>query len=277
MIKAIPEEGNLLSYRFWQVFCREARKGLTMAKRRRLVVGNWKMNGRLTPGLCLARELADKAMENKPLPYDLVICPPVTLLWPIAEAVMGTPVQLGGQNCHTANHGAYTGEISAGMLTDLGCRYVILGHSERRANQGESNALIAKKVEAAQLAQLTTIVCVGETQEERASGATASVITKQVKESLPEKFQASLLVIAYEPVWAIGSGDLPETDEIQHVHRVIRKALGGQGEVIPILYGGSVAPSNATEILETPEVDGVLVGSASLNGDGFWAIAECCR
>jgi triosephosphate isomerase len=248
-----------------------------MAKRRKLVVGNWKMNGRLTSGLNLAKDLVDRATEQKPMAYDMVICPPATLLWPIGETVMGSPVLLGAQNCHTANHGAYTGEISAGMLADLGCRYVILGHSERRAMQGETSELVAQKVVAAQLAGLITIVCVGETLEQRASGTTELEIVKQVTDSLPEKGQASQLVLAYEPVWAIGSGEIPEIDDIRQVHKLIRRTLGAVGEIVPVIYGGSVAPDNAEPILNEPEVDGVLVGSASLNSDGFWAIGEKCR
>lgn len=248
-----------------------------MAKRRKMIVGNWKMNGRLTSGLNLAKDVSDKAEAAKPLEFDLVVCPPTTLIWPVAETIMGTPLLLGGQDCHPANHGAYTGDVSAGMLSDLGCRYVILGHSERRSGHGETNALIAKKVTAAQLAGLTTILCVGETMEQKASGATEASIIQQLKESLPDKYHASQLVVAYEPVWAIGSGEIPSVDDIRTVHRAIRLALGQMGEVVQVLYGGSVTAGNAAEILAESEVDGVLVGSASLSSDGFWAIAEKAR
>ncbi|HAX91700.1 MAG TPA: triose-phosphate isomerase [Rhodospirillaceae bacterium] len=248
-----------------------------MTKRRKLIVGNWKMNGRLTSGLNLAREVADKAVAAMPLAFDVVLCPPATLLWPIADALMGTPVLLGAQDCHYANHGAYTGDLSAGMLADLGCRYVILGHSERRAAYGESGELISKKVTAAQLAGLTTIVCVGETLEQRASGATDEAIVQQLSSSLPDKFHAAQLVIAYEPVWAIGSGEIPSTDDIRAVHRLVRRSLGATGDMIQVIYGGSVVPNNAEGILQDPDIDGVLVGSASLNSDGFWAIAERAR
>lgn len=245
-----------------------------MAKRRKLIVGNWKMNGRLTSGLNLAKDVADRAEAAKPLAFDILICPPATLLWPIAEALMGSPVLLGGQDCHPANHGAYTGDISAGMLADLGCRYVILGHSERRGAYEESCELIAKKVSAAQLAGLTTIVCVGETLEQRVSAVAEEAIVDQLAKSLPDKTHPSQLVVAYEPVWAIGSGQTPSVDDIRSVHRAIRASLGQMGEVTQILYGGSVTPSNAEEILGEPEIDGVLVGSASLNSDAFWGIAE---
>jgi triosephosphate isomerase len=247
-----------------------------MGKRRKLAVGNWKMNGRLTSGLNLAKDLADKALSRKPLPFDLVICPPMTLLWPLSEAIMGTPVLLGGQDCHTANHGAHTGDISAGMLADLGCRYVILGHSERRTEHNETNELVARKVAAAQLAGLTAIVCVGESKEQRDSGQTDTAIVQQLAASLPDKGQASQLVIAYEPIWAIGTGVIPQPDEIRMVHRLIRRTLGSTGEAVQVLYGGSVTPDNVEILAQEPEIDGVLVGNASLNSDGFWAIAERC-
>src|SRR3984885_5296023 len=146
-------------------------KRFPMSKRRRLVVGNWKMYGRLTSGLMLAGELAEKAIAGKPLDFDMVLCPPAPLVWPVAETVMGSPVMVGGQDCHTATHGAYTGDVSAAMFADLGCRYVIAGHSERRIGHGETDELVAQKVTAAQLAGLTTIVCVGETSEQLGSGA----------------------------------------------------------------------------------------------------------
>ncbi|MDD3182351.1 MAG: triose-phosphate isomerase [Alphaproteobacteria bacterium] len=248
-----------------------------MATRRKLIVGNWKMNGRLTSGLNLAKEIANRAIESMPLEFDVALCPPATLLWPISEALMGSPVMLGAQDCHYANHGAYTGDISAGMLADLGCRYVILGHSERRAAYEETGALIAKKVAAAQLAGLVTIVCVGETLEQRATGTTETAIVQQLSSSLPEKFHSSQLVVAYEPVWAIGSGDVPETDEVSSIHRLIRRSLGAMGEAVQVIYGGSVVPHNARDLLEQHEIDGVLVGGASLNSDGFWSIAEKAR
>ena len=245
-----------------------------MARRRRLIVANWKMHGRLTSGLDLARDVAMHAVEARMSNVDLVLCPPATLLWPIGEALMGTPVALGGQDCHTETHGAYTGDMSAAMLADLGCRYVILGHSERRSRHGETDHLIARKVAAAQAAGLTVILCVGETAEHLQAGKSAEVITAQVAESLPQGYKKSHLVIAYEPVWAIGSGQQPSPADIAATHRLIRKALGPAGESVQVLYGGSVAPLNAESILNEIEVDGVLVGSASLNADGFWAIAE---
>ncbi|MCL2469837.1 MAG: triose-phosphate isomerase [Alphaproteobacteria bacterium] len=237
-------------------------------------MANWKMNGRLTSGLNLAQEVAARAMEERPLPFDVVLCPPTTLLWPVAETLMGSGVMLGGQDCHYANHGAYTGDISAGMLVDLSCRYVILGHSERRMAYGEDNALIAKKVAAAQLAGLVTVVCVGETLDQRAAGGAEAAIVTQLLESLPDRYHPAQLIVAYEPIWAIGSGQTPEVEEISAVHRKLREALGEAGVAVPIIYGGSVAIGNAGLIMKDPDVDGVLVGAASLSADGFWAIAE---
>lgn len=248
-----------------------------MSKRRRLIVGNWKMYGRLTSGLVLARDVAEKAEANKPLPCDVVICPPATLTWAISEAIMGSHVMLGGQDCHTATHGAYTGDLSAAQFADLGCRYVILGHSERRLKHGETDDLIAQKTEAAQLAGLNVIVCVGETAEQLAAGSAAEIIEKQLKASLPAKCKLAHLVIAYEPVWAIGSGQQPSPADIAGVHQTIRKALGPTGETVQVIYGGSVTPLNAKAILDEEEVDGMLIGSASLTADSFWAIVEKCR
>jgi triosephosphate isomerase len=248
-----------------------------MAKRRRLIVANWKMYGRLTSGLVLARDVAEKAEGARPLNFDVVICPPATLAWAISEVLAGTPVSLGAQDCHTETHGAFTGDISAAMFTDLGCRYIILGHSERRHGHGEPSELIAKKVEAAQMAGLTTIVCVGETAAELKAGSTADIIEKQLRESLPKTVKLANLVIAYEPVWAIGTGQVPVAEDVVTVHKLIRKVLGEAGETVRVLYGGSVTPANAGSILADDDVDGVLVGSASLNADGFWAIAEKCE
>jgi len=247
-----------------------------MSKRRRLVVANWKMYGRLTSGLVLARDVAEKAEAARPLNFDVVLCPPSTLTWAVSETLQGTHVMLGAQDCHTATHGAYTGDISAAMLVDLGCRYIILGHSERRRGHGETNSLVSEKVEAAQMAGLTTIVCVGETAEQLAAGETETIIESQLRESLPKNVKTANLVIAYEPVWAIGTGQQPTAEDVITVHKLIRKILGEIGETVRVLYGGSVSPSNAASILVQDEVDGVLVGSASLSAEGFWAIAEKC-
>ena len=247
-----------------------------MPKRRRLVVGNWKMYGRLTSGLQLARDLVEKAGQGTLHNFDIVICPPATLTWPISEVLVGSPIVLGAQDCHTATHGAYTGDISAAMFADLGCRYVILGHSERRLGHGETSDLISRKVSAAQLAGLTTVLCVGETAEELGSGSAAAIIENQLRASLPEKCKMANLVIAYEPVWAIGSGQQPQPQDIAEVHKLIRKTLGAVGETVRVLYGGSVTPVNADTLAAEEELDGFLVGSASINAEGFWVISEKC-
>jgi triosephosphate isomerase (TIM) len=235
------------------------------------------MYGRLTSGLTLARDVAERAGASKPLDFDIVLCPPAPLVWPVAEVVSGTPVMLGAQDCHTATHGAFTGDISAAMFADLGCRFVIVGHSERRIGHGESSELIAQKLKAVQLAGLTAILCIGETAEQRAADKTAEAIEVQLRASMPEKCTMAHLVVAYEPVWAIGSGKQPAPEEIREVNEMIRNVLGPAGEAVQVLYGGSVTPHNAGPILDEIEVDGVLVGSASISAEAFLAIAEKCR
>ena len=247
-----------------------------MSLRRKLVVGNWKMNGSLASGAALARSLAEKAKTGPSLSCDMVLCPPAILLHSVGGYLEGSPVLLGAQDCHTAAQGAYTGEISAAMLKDVGCRYVILGHSERRAYQGENNALIAQKILSAQTAGLVTILCVGESKEQRDNGNAEKFIERQLIESLPEGVQDGLLVVAYEPIWAIGTGEQPDVATLQALHRLIRKTLGERGAKVQILYGGSVTAANAVSILAAEDVDGVLVGGACLNADGFWAIAQAC-
>ncbi len=248
-----------------------------MSKRRRLAVANWKMHGHLTSGLVLARDVAEFAESAKPLNFDIVLCPPATLTWAVSDALQGMPVMVGGQDCHTKTHGAFTGDISAAMFVDLGCRYMILGHSERRHGHGETSDIVAQKVEAAQMAGLTAILCVGETAEDLQKGEANDLIEKQLRESLPKNFRSEHLVIAYEPVWAIGTGVQPEPKDIVAVNKAIRKVLGKAGETVRVLYGGSVTPSNVASVMKEEEIDGVLVGSASLNAESFWAIAEACQ
>ena len=245
-----------------------------MARRRKIIAGNWKMNGRLTSGLNLAIKIMQLAESSKPLSCDIVICPPATLVWPVAEALLGSPVFVGGQDCHFENQGAHTGDISAGMLSDLDCRYVIVGHSERRIEHKETNQIIAKKVAAAQQAGLTAILCVGESKEQRASGDTIQVISKQIQESLSSNCHMDQLIVAYEPVWAIGTGEIPTVFEITKVNSAIRDTLGTVGKSVRVLYGGSVTPDNAAKILCEEEIDGALVGGASLDAANFWKIVE---
>ena len=245
---------------------------------RKLAAGNWKMNGLQADGLALARDIAARVPAEKPA-CDVLLCPPATLLAPIAGVLAGSAVALGGQNCHAAEKGAHTGEISAAMLKDAGCGYVILGHSERRADQGESDAQVRAKADAARAAGLIAIVCIGETLVQRDAGETLAVIARQIGGSLPDGSDARWLVIAYEPVWAIGTGRTPTVAQVGEVHGFIRRSLGakvGDAGAVRILYGGSVKPSNAPELMAVPDVDGALVGGASLVAADFWAIVRAC-
>jgi triosephosphate isomerase len=245
---------------------------------RKLAAGNWKMNGLKADGVALAELLAARAAKE-PLNCDIVICPPATLLHSLAIVLSQSAIALGGQNCHVAPQGAHTGEISAPMLTDAGCSFVILGHSERRTDQGETDALVRAKAAAARAAGLVPIVCVGETLAQRDAGATLEVVASQLHGSLPAELSAPEIVIAYEPVWAIGSGKTPSEAQIAEVHAHIRERLGAAvrnpGEV-RILYGGSVKAANAPSLMRIAHVDGALVGGASLVAEEFWAIVEAC-
>jgi triosephosphate isomerase (TIM) len=245
---------------------------------RKLVAGNWKMNGLKADGLALALALVER-QKARPPACDLVLCPPATLLMAVAECLAGSGVGLGGQDCHTRPHGAHTGDISAPMLRDAGCSHVILGHSERRSDHHETDALIRAKVKAAREAGLVTILCLGETAQERDAGHTLEVVSRQLTGSLPDGMSAAQLVIAYEPVWAIGTGRTPTTADVAAVHAELRSGLKGKvadPAAVRLLYGGSVKPGNARELLHIANVDGALVGGASLNAADFWAIAESC-
>lgn len=247
--------------------------------KRKLVVGNWKMNGLRDDSSALARKLVNLSWSDRSLEeYDLLICPPTHLLFTIGLMTQSSKIALGGQDCHSKKAGAHTGDTSAEMLKDAGCDYVIVGHSERRINHGEDNALIRDKAVAAQEAGLIPIVCVGENAEERKSGRTLTVIGEQLKHSLPP---SPGFVIAYEPVWAIGTGRGATSKEVAEVHNYIRAVLSGRyGEVeadtIRILYGGSVNPKNAKKFLTIAGVDGVLVGGSSLDAEDFWSIGASC-
>jgi triosephosphate isomerase len=239
---------------------------------RKLAAGNWKMNG-TGETLAEARALAERHPDPS---VEILLCPPATLVHRMAEALSGTEVKIGGQDCHAAASGAHTGDVSAEMLAEAGASHVILGHSERRADHGESDAEIAAKVEGARRAGLVAIVCVGETEAERDAGATLEVVSRQLAGSIPAGIVAEGLVIAYEPVWAIGTGRTPETGQIAEVHAHLRDelatAIGSGAQGVPLLYGGSVKPSNAAEIFAIAEVDGALVGGASLKAADFSAI-----
>ena len=241
---------------------------------RKLIAGNWKMNG-LLASLAQARGVAE-ALDRQPCPNRVALCPPATLIVPMVQALEGSEVAVGGQNCSLEASGAFTGEISAEMLADAGAAMVILAHSERRQLFGETDESAAAKVRAALRAGLEPIVCVGETLNERRAGHALEVVARQVRGSCPPELRGCAFAVAYEPVWAIGSGLTPTLEEIEQVHGAIRglltESLGEAGRTAPILYGGSVKPSNAGEILVAREVGGALVGGASLQADDFLAI-----
>lgn len=237
--------------------------------RRKLVAGNWKMNGR-RESIAMVDELA--AALPSPVP-EILICPPATLLAPLA----GRGIALGGQDCHPEASGAHTGDISPEMLRDAGAVAVILGHSERRTDHAETDGLVAAKTRAAWRAGLTAIVCVGETEAERDAGSTVDIVSDQIAGSVPDGATPDLLVVAYEPVWAIGTGRTPTTGEIINAHAAIRATLARHfgsalADAVRILYGGSVKPSNAAEMFALSDVDGALVGGASLRAADFGAI-----
>jgi triosephosphate isomerase len=240
-----------------------------------LIAGNWKMNTLGAQAAELAREVARGAAG---LSCDLMVCPPFTVLSLVAEALRGSRVGLGGQDCHPAPCGAHTGDIAAPMLADLGCTGVILGHSERRYGYHETSPTVRAKVEAAAAAGLLPIVCVGESGAERQAGAAVPIVRAQVAESLPNDFAG---VLAYEPIWAIGTGVTATEDDIAAMHAQIRAALidrlGQAGRGARILYGGSVKPDNAAAVLAVPDVGGALVGGASLDAAAFLAIAGAAR
>jgi triosephosphate isomerase len=241
------------------------------------------MNG-LSQALAELEALAAFVKQHPVRSADLMVCPPATLLCRARDVLSGSGIALGAQDCHPLPSGAHTGDISAEMLADCGATAVIVGHSERRSDHGETDALVNAKARAAHRAGLTAIICVGETEKERSAGSTLAVVERQVKASVPERSQAANTVMAYEPVWAIGTGLTPTPLDIAEVHSFIRHELGrllGEGEAarLRILYGGSVKPSNAKELLSVENVNGALVGGASLKADDLYAIlsADCGR
>ena len=243
---------------------------------RPLVAGNWKMNG-IKASLGEIAAIRAGAERGEAGVAEIAICPPATLLAHAASALTGSAVALGGQDCHDKPNGAFTGDIAAEMLKDAGCAYVIVGHSERRAAHGESDAAVKAKAEAALRAGLAAIVCVGETRAERDAGEALAVVSGQLRGSLPDGATPASVVVAYEPVWAIGTGLTPTAADVAEMHEAIRallvERLGETGGRTRILYGGSVKPSNAGELLGLPNVDGALVGGASLKAADFLAIA----
>jgi triosephosphate isomerase len=245
------------------------------AQRRPLVAGNWKMNG-LRPAAAELGKIVQGSAELSNV--DLVVCPPATLVMMFASATHGSKVAVGAQNCHAEPSGAFTGDISAEMLADAGATAVIVGHSERRTYHAETDSMVRAKALAAWRAGLTAIVCIGETKDQRATKQTLDVVGAQLAGSLPNAVMADGLVIAYEPVWAIGTGLTPTPADVTEVHGFIRERLierfGETGNEIRVLYGGSVKPANAGELLKVPNVDGALVGGASLKAEDFLGIAR---
>ena len=243
---------------------------------RPLVAGNWKMNGSLT--MLKEPRLLAAMLKDVKLKADVMVCPPAIILRRVKSVLKGTKIKVGGQDCHWSPSGAHTGDISAEMMKEAGCSAVIVGYSERRTNHGESDETVRKKAEACQRAGLAAIICVGETLDERKSGKTLEVVKRQLAGSLPQGSTAANTVIAYEPVWAIGTGLTPTTAEVAEVHALIRKELpglmGGEGAGTRILYGGSVKPSNAAELMGQPHVNGALVGGASLKAADFLGIIK---
>ena len=243
---------------------------------RALVAGNWKMNG----GLAMLKEprLLAAMLKDVKLKCDVMICPPAILVRRIKSILKGSKIRLGGQDCHWDAAGAHTGDISAEMLKEAGCTAVIVGHSERRGNHGETDATVARKAKAAIRAGLAAIICIGETLEERKGGKTLEVVSRQLKGSMPEGATAANTVIAYEPVWAIGTGLTASVAEVAEAHGHIRADLGlimgEEGAGVRILYGGSVKPSNAAELMAAANVNGALVGGASLKAADFLGIIK---
>ncbi len=243
-----------------------------------LIAGNWKMNGSAASAEALTAELTAR-VRGVASAAEIAVCPPAPLLPAVLAVAKGTPIAVGGQDCHFKEKGAHTGDVSPVLLAELGCTYVIVGHSERRADHGESDELVRAKAGAALKAGLTPIICVGETEAQRERGETADVIARQVQGSVPEGATDANIVIAYEPVWAIGTGKTATTTDIAAVHKQIAElfaARHGAVEGLRILYGGSVKASNAAEILATANVGGALVGGASLDAAEFWRIVESC-
>ena len=237
--------------------------------RRKLAAGNWKMNGSIA-GLDMIEKLKKAHHECA---CDVVVCPPAALIVPALDNTVGAPVMIGAQDCHAEEKGAHPGDISAGILANVGAKYVIVGHSERRAAYHETDAQVAAKAKAAQEAGLVAIVCIGESLEEREAGDALKVIDAQLKGSVPEGSTAASLVVAYEPIWAIGTGKIPSMEQIAEVHALMRNELrarfGEAAEGIRLLYGGSVKPDNAADIFALDDVDGALVGGASLKAEDF--------
>jgi len=246
--------------------------------RKKLIAGNWKMNGLKEDAKALASAIFEKATTN--MPFDMLVCPPMNVLGFVAELPHDS-VFVGAQDVAetTKSSGAFTGDVSATMVKDLGATWTLVGHSERRQYHGETNAVVKQKALNAIAAGLTTVICIGETLVEREAGQAVAVVRRQTRECVPAEVTPENCVIAYEPVWAIGTGKVPTAEDVAEIHAAVRdelaQVLGNEkAEKIRILYGGSVKPENAKELLNVENVDGALIGGASLKADSFWAIAE---
>lgn len=249
-------------------------------KRRPLIAGNWKMNCLKADGVALAAGIAEKYAAARDPQCDVLVCPPALWILPVVEAVDGR-IAVGAEDCHAAESGAHTGDISVPMIKDAGATFVIVGHSERRTDHHETDAIVRAKAEAVIKNGLTAIICIGETEAQRDAGKTIDVCRTQIQGSMPEGAAAENVVIAYEPVWAIGTGRTPTTQDVADVHAAIRAEIAAKlgqetADGMRILYGGSVKPSNAAELMALEDVDGALVGGASLKVSDFWAIIEAC-
>lgn len=244
---------------------------------RPLIAGNWKMNTLRADAIALATAVVALRNNSDDPGADLLICPPSIMLHAISDVVAGTSVALGAQDCHADGFGAHTGDINAAMIADAGCSHVIVGHSERRADHGEADQIVQAKAAAVHGQGMTAIICVGETLEQRDAGDALTIVSAQIAGSVPAGANASNTVIAYEPVWAIGTGRTPTAEQVGEVHGHVRSILTGQigdADAVRLLYGGSMNPGNAQELLAVENVNGGLIGGASLKADDFWSI---CR
>lgn len=239
------------------------------------IVGNWKMNGTLAEAKNLGNRLVECVKEaHSPLPH-IIVCPPFPYLLPVQESIRGSLIQEGAQDCAAESKGSFTGDVSVPQLVDVGCHYVIIGHSERRQHHGETGSILRKKVQAALEGGLVPIFCLGERKEDYHNGKVFEVLSRELREGLPEDIKGKSFLIAYEPIWAIGTGLTPHPEEIEKVGSFLKKELGDAS--LPVLYGGSVTALNAADFLSLPSINGVLVGGASLKVDEFWGIVDSSR
>lgn len=250
--------------------------------RRKFIAGNWKMNGRMPVALTLVQSIINGTKQINGNKVEVVLFPPVSILTSLASILKGSSIFVGGQDCHTAAEGAHTGDISAGMLRDAGASYVLVGHSERRQNHHESDQIVALKAKAAWDEKLTVIYCIGESLEERKAGKTLSVIEAQLSPILEDGVKWDHLIIAYEPIWAIGTGLTASPEQAEEVHAYIRNLLSQElgkkiADQMLILYGGSMKPDNAKGLLSMPNIDGGLIGGASLKAEDFMAIIHAAQ